>query len=119
VVARTVQFETIKPIKHSGAVVAYFRSHLNSNLSQWKEGSHDSYLWLRVNRGVAPDLFVCVVYVAPIGFKHENKSLFQNLVVDIAEVQTLGGIVQLGRDFNVHIAMLLNTIDTSNLCELL
>jgi hypothetical protein len=33
VVACTVQFETIKPIKHSGGVVAYFRSHLNSNLS--------------------------------------------------------------------------------------
>jgi hypothetical protein len=60
-----------------------------------------------------------VVYAALVGSKHENKSLFQNLVVDIVEVQTLGGIVQLGRDFNVHTATLLNTIDTSNLCELL
>jgi hypothetical protein len=33
-----------------------------------------------------------MVYVAPIGSKHENESLFQNLVSDIAEVQTLGGI---------------------------
>jgi hypothetical protein len=40
------------------------------------------------------------VCVAPIGSKHENESLFQNLVTNIAKVQTLGGIVLLGRDFN-------------------
>jgi len=88
-------------------------------MSQWKEGSHDSYLWLRVNRGAAPNLFICMVYVAPIGSKHENKSLFQNLATDIVEVQILRGIVLLGRDFNAHTAALPNTIDTSNLCELL
>jgi len=60
-----------------------------------------------------------VVYVAPIGSKHDSESLFQNLTADIAEVQTLGGIVLLGRDFNAHIAMLPNTIDISDLCELL
>jgi hypothetical protein len=60
-----------------------------------------------------------VVYVAPIGSKHENESLFQNLVVDIVEVQTLGGIVLLGRDFNVRTAALPDTFDTNNLCELL
>jgi hypothetical protein len=59
------------------------------------------------------------VYAAPVGSKHKNKSLFQNLAIDIVEVQTLGGIVILGGDFNVRIAALLNTIDTSNLCELL
>jgi hypothetical protein len=37
----------------------------------------------KVNKGVALDLFVCVVYVAPIGSKHKNESLFQNLVIDI------------------------------------
>jgi hypothetical protein len=47
--------------------------------------------------GVAPDLFVCVVYIAPIGSINESKSLFQNL--DVAEVQTLGGIILLGGDF--------------------
>jgi len=85
-VAHTMQIGNTKVTKHSGGVVAYFRSHLRPNLSQWKEGSHDFYLWLQVNMGAAPDLFVCVVYVAPIGSKHENESLFQNLVVDIAEV---------------------------------
>jgi hypothetical protein len=45
---------------------------------------------------VAPDLFVCVVYAAPIGSKHKSESLFQNLARDIVEVQTLGGIVLLG-----------------------
>ncbi len=60
-----------------------------------------------------------MVYAAPVGSKHKNKSLFQNLAIDIVEVQTLGGIVILGGDFNVRIAALLNTIDTSNLCELL
>jgi hypothetical protein len=84
-----------------------------------KEGSHDSYLWLRVSRGVALDLFVCVVYVAPIGSKHENEYVFQNLVADIVEVQTLGGIVLLGGDFNARIAELPDTLDTSDLCELL
>jgi hypothetical protein len=59
------------------------------------------------------------VYVAPIGSKHENESLFQNLAVDIVEVQTLGGIILLGGDFNAHTTTLLDTIDTSNLCELL
>ncbi len=34
-----------------------------------------------------------MVYVAPIGSKHKNESLFQNLVANIVEVQTLGGIV--------------------------
>jgi hypothetical protein len=41
--------------------------------------------------GVTPDLFVCVMYVAHIGSKHESKSLFQNLAIDIVKVQTLGG----------------------------
>jgi hypothetical protein len=88
-------------------------------MSQWKEGGHDSYLWLRVSTGATPNLFVYVVYVALIGSKHESESLFQNLVTNIAKVQTLGGIVLLGRDFNAHITVLLNTIDTSDLCELL
>jgi hypothetical protein len=105
--------------KHSEGGAAYFRSHLRPNLSQWKERSHDSYLWLQVNRGAAPDLFVCVVYVAPIGSKHENESLFQNLVADIAKVQTLGGIVLLGGDFNACTIALPDTLDTNDLCELL
>jgi hypothetical protein len=71
-----MQLGNTKATKHSGGVVAYFRSHFRPNLSQWKEGRHDSYLWLRVNRGAPPDLFVSVVYVAPIGSKHENESLF-------------------------------------------
>jgi hypothetical protein len=83
------------------------------------EGNNDFYLWLWINRGAALDLFVCVVYIAPVNSKHERKSLFQNLIVDIAEVQTLGGIVLLGRNFNARTATLLDTIDTNNLCELL
>ncbi len=59
-----------------------------------------------------------MVYVAPIGSKHENESLFQNLIADIAEVQTLGGIVLLGGDFNARTATLLDTLDTSDLCHL-
>jgi hypothetical protein len=118
-VAHTVQLGRTKAIKHSGGVVAYFHNHLSPNLSQWKEGSHDSYLWLRVNRSVAPDLFLCVVYATLVGFKHESESLFQNLVGDIAEIQTLGGIVLMGGDFNARIAALSDTIDISDLCELL
>ncbi len=59
------------------------------------------------------------MYVVPIGSKHENESLFQNLVANIVEVQTLGGIVLLGGDFNVRTATLLDTLDTSDLYELL
>jgi hypothetical protein len=66
--------------------------------------------------GVALDLFVCMVYIALVGSKHESESLFQNLGVDFVEVQTLGGIVLLGGDFNARIIALLETID---LCELL
>ncbi len=73
-------------IKHSGGVVAYFHSHLSPNPSQWKEGSHNSYLWLWVSKGAVLNLFVCMVYVPPVDSKHESKSLFQNLVADIAEV---------------------------------
>ncbi len=83
------------------------------------EGSHDSYLWLWVSKGATPDLFVCVVYAALVGSKNKSESLFQNLAIYIDEVQTLGGIVLLGGDFNAHIVALLDTIDTSNLCELL
>jgi hypothetical protein len=93
VVMRIVQLGRTKTIKHSGGVVAYFCNHLSPNLSQWKEGSHDSYIWLWVNRSAALDLFIDVVYVALVGSKHESESLFQNLVVDIVEVQILGGIV--------------------------
>jgi hypothetical protein len=103
-----MQLGKTKAIKHSRGVDFYFRSHFSPNLSQWKEGSHNSYLWLQVNRGVASNLFVCMVYVVP-----------QNLVVDIVEVQTLGGILLLGGDFNMRIVVLPNTIDTSDLCELL
>ncbi len=59
------------------------------------------------------------MYVALIGSKHENESLFQNLVADIVEVQTLGGIILLGRDFNARTAALPDTLDISDLCELL
>ncbi len=60
-----------------------------------------------------------MVYATPIGSKHESESLFQNLTANIAEVQTLGGIILLGGDFNARTTMLLDTIDTSDLCELL
>jgi hypothetical protein len=118
-VARTMQLGNTKATKHNGGVTTYFCNHFRPNLSQWKEGSQNSYLWLWVSKGVAPDFFIYVVYVAPIGSKHENESLFQNLIADITEVQTLGGIVLLGGDFNVHTTTLPNTIETSDLCELL
>jgi hypothetical protein len=70
-------------------------------------------------QGAAPDLFICMVYIALIGSKHESKSLFQNLVKNITKVQTLGGIILLGRDFNVRTIALPNTINISDLCELL
>ncbi len=60
-----------------------------------------------------------MVYTALVGCKHESKSLFQNLVVDIVEVQALGGIVLLGRDFNARTTILPDTIDINDLCELL
>jgi hypothetical protein len=61
-IARTMQLGKTKVIKHSAGVTTYFRSHLSPNLLQWKEGSRDFYLWLRVNMGAAPNLFVYVVY---------------------------------------------------------
>jgi hypothetical protein len=67
--------------------------------------------------GAALDLFVYMLYVAPIGSKHKDESLFQNLTSNIAKVQILGGITLLRRDFNACIATLLDTIDTSDLCE--
>jgi hypothetical protein len=60
-----------------------------------------------------------VVYVAYASSKHESESLFQNLAGDIVDVQILRGMVLLGGDFNARIAMLLDTIDTNDLCELL
>ncbi len=60
-----------------------------------------------------------MVYVALIGSKHKNESMFQNLVANIVEVQTLGGIVLLGGDFNACTTTLPGTLDTSDLCELL
>jgi hypothetical protein len=59
------------------------------------------------------------VYAGPVGSKHESESLFQNLAIYIIEVQTMGGIVLLGGDFNARITTLPDTINTSNLCELL
>jgi len=41
------------------------------------------------------------------------------LITNIVEVQTLGGIVLLGWDFDARIATLLNNINTNELCELL
>ncbi len=49
----------------------------------------------------------------------ESEFLFQNLITNIVEVQTLRGIILLGRDFNVRTTTLPNTIDTSDLYELL
>ncbi len=60
-----------------------------------------------------------MVYVAPVGSKHESESLFQNLATNFVEVQTLGGIILLEGDFNARIAALLDTIDTNDLGELL
>ncbi len=59
------------------------------------------------------------MYIAHVGSKHKSESLFQNLVTDIAKVQTLEGIILLGKDFNKCIATLPDTIDTTDLCELL
>jgi hypothetical protein len=41
------------------------------------------------------------------------------LVIEIVEVQTLGGIILLGRDFNARITTLPDTIDINDLFELL
>ncbi len=60
-----------------------------------------------------------MVYVGPVGSKHENESLFQNLATDIVEVQTLRGIILLGGDFNVRTTALPYTININDLCELL
>jgi len=60
-----------------------------------------------------------MVYVALISSKDKNETLFQNLAVDITEVQTLGGIILLEGDFNAHIAAPPNTIDINDVCELL
>jgi UDP-N-acetylglucosamine enolpyruvyl transferase len=60
-----------------------------------------------------------MVYIAPIGSKHESESLFQKLTTNIVEVQTLRGIVLLGGDFNACTATLLDTIHTNDLYELL
>jgi hypothetical protein len=51
VVACIMQLEKKNAIKHSRGAATYFRSHLSPNLSQWKEGSHDSYLWIQVSKG--------------------------------------------------------------------
>jgi hypothetical protein len=69
--------------------------------------------------GVDPNLFICVVYVEPIGSKHESESLFQNLITNIVEVQTLRGIILLGKDVNACIAVVLDTIDNNDFYELL
>jgi hypothetical protein len=69
--------------------------------------------------GVARNLFIYMVYIGPFGSKHESESLFRNLVADIVEGQTLGGIVLLGGDFNVCTATLVVNIDINDLCELL
>jgi hypothetical protein len=60
-----------------------------------------------------------MVYVTLVGSKHERESLFQNLAANIVKVQTLGGIILLGGDFNARITTLPYTIDTNDLCELL
>jgi hypothetical protein len=49
--------------------------------------------------GAAPDLFIYMVYAAPIGYKHKNKSLFQNLASDIVEVQNSKGHNTTGKGF--------------------
>jgi hypothetical protein len=104
-------------IKHNGGCCLFLQPPQPKPITM--EGSHDSYLWLPVSKGVALDLFVYVVYVAIVGSKHESKSLFQNLTVNIVEVQILKGIILLGGDFNVRTIALPNTIDISDLRELL
>ncbi len=55
----------------------------------------------------------------PYWLQTREQIFVPKLVNKIVEVQTLGGIVLLGEDFNAHTTTLLDTIDTSNLCELL
>jgi hypothetical protein len=91
---------TKKTIKHRGGLL--FISATTSAQtchSGRKKGSHDSYLWLRVNRGVAPDLFVCVVYATFVGSKHKNEFMFQNLAINIVKVQKSKGHNIIGRGF--------------------
>ncbi len=58
-----------------------------------------------------------MVYTALVGSKHKSESLLQNLATDITKVQTMGGIVLLGGDFNAPTAVLLDTVDTNDLCD--
>jgi len=97
-----MQLGKTNAIKHSGGVITYFHNHLSPNLSQWKEGSHNSYLWIRVNKDAAPNLFVYVVYATPIGSKHESEIFVSNLAIDTVEVKTLEGIVLL-RGILMHV----------------
>ncbi len=59
-----------------------------------------------------------MVYVAPICSKHKNESLFQNLAKNIVKVQTLGGIVLLGGDFNATLATFVNYYGRLSLLKL-
>jgi hypothetical protein len=118
VVARIVKLGKTKAIKHSGGLLLTSVPTLTQTChSGRKEAMILIYGYGSI--GFALELFVCVVYVAHVNSKHDNESLFQNLVTNIVEVQTLGGILLLGGDLNVRTATLLNTIDINDLCELL
>ncbi len=115
-----VQLGKTKVIKHNGGGLLFiFVATLAQTCHNGRKEAMIIIYGYWSSRGVALDLFVYVVYATPIGSKHESESLFQNLVVNIVEVQILGGVVLLGGDFNARIVTLPYTIDTSDLCELL
>ncbi len=68
---------------------------------------------------VLPLICLSLCCTLPLLGINTSKSLVENLIADIIKVQTLGSIVLLGGDFNAHATTLQDTIDTSNLYELL
>ncbi len=79
-VARCVQPGATGGGRHSGGIAAYVRHELSGNVTEWKKGCHDLYLWLRIDRGDLPDLFICVIYAGPKGTQYADETLLLRIL---------------------------------------
>jgi hypothetical protein len=114
----SMQLGKTKAIKHTGGY--YLLPQPPQPKLIIMEGRKPQFLSMAMGQhGCCPWFVYLRGYTTPVGSKHKSKSLFQNLGVDITKVQTLRGIILLGGDFNARITTILDTIDISDLCELL
>jgi exonuclease III len=99
-----------------GGLAVFVRETWADDTTVWKTASDASRMWLRLDNGSLPPLFLCIVYAAPKGSPYADSSLFADICQEVAEATSQGGVLLAG-DFNARTGTEDDFFDCSDLAD--